>query len=126
MASQNLNDLLGTVKNPGIGGTDDAITTLVKILNLGLNVILIVGGLFTLVNFIMAGFQFMTAGGDAKKVEQAQKKIMFTIIGLAIVVAAPVIASIIGFVMFGRWDAILNPCFKTIDDFAPGATNPCP
>jgi hypothetical protein len=121
-----LGDLFGKVKNPGIGVEgDDPITSLVKLLNLGLNIILIVAGLFTLINFIMAGFQYMTAGGDAKKVGEAQTKIMFTAIGLAIVVIAPVLASIVGYVMFGRWDAILNPCIKTINDFSAGAPDPC-
>ncbi|HLL60187.1 MAG TPA: hypothetical protein VK338_00570 [Candidatus Nitrosocosmicus sp.] len=123
-ASTNLDGVFGKINNPGVGGNGDAYSSLLKFLNLGLNLILIIAGLFTLFNFIIAGFKYMTAGGDSKKVSEAQNKIMFTVIGLGIIVAAPVIAGAIGFVVFGRWDAILNPCIKTIDDFN-STVDPC-
>ena len=47
-------------------------------------------------NFIMAGFQWISAGGDKGKVKEAKDKITQSVIGLAIVVAAYTIAGILG------------------------------
>lgn len=113
-----LKEIFGTVKNPGLGGdTADPYGTLLNVLNLGLNLILVIAGLMTLFMFIIAGFTYMTAGGDSKKIEEAQNRMIFAGIGLGIIVAAPVIAGVIGFVVFGDWKAILRPEIMTIDDF---------
>jgi amino acid transporter len=50
-------------------------------------------GSLLLVLMIYAGYQWMTAGGDQKKVEEATKTIKNAIIGLVIVVAAYAISS---------------------------------
>ncbi len=117
--------IFGKITNPGVGGNgEDPYDTLIKFMNVGLNLILVVAGLFTLFNFIMAGFNYMTAGGDSKKISAAQNKMVMTVIGLGIIVAAPVIAGVIGQVIFGNWTAIINPCIKTIEDIN-SVIDPC-
>ncbi|MEI6532357.1 MAG: hypothetical protein WCO06_00810 [Candidatus Roizmanbacteria bacterium] len=93
---------------------DDPVTSLTKILNLGLELFLIVAGLYTLVNFLTAGYSYITSEGDSKKISQANSRITYTIIGLIIIVVTPLIAILIGIIVFKRWDALINPDIKTL------------
>jgi len=52
-------------------------------------------------SIISAGYEWMAAGGDSQKVEQAQKKITSSFIGLLRVMGAVVIVSLSGNVLFG-------------------------
>lgn len=114
LADSNIDSLFGTIAPPISGMPTDAQTGVMKILNISLNLVLIVAGLFALWNFITAGFNYITAGGDSKKVEEANKKFTFTTLGLLLIVIAPIIAIIFGVIIFGRWDAILNPEIKKV------------
>lgn len=76
---------------------------------------LIVGaGIYALFNFILAGYAFMSAGEDAKKVAGAWAKIWQTALGLAVAAGAFVLAAIFGKLIFGQWDFILNPTIPTL------------
>lgn len=96
------------------GMPDNPQASLVRILNVSLNMFLVVAGLFALLNLILAGYAYIMAGGDAKKVSEANLKITYAIVGLIIIVLAPLITALLGIVIFGRWDAILNPEIKKV------------
>lgn len=66
----------------------------------------IVGGLFFLIQFLTAGFDWLTAGGDKGKVEKSKDKMTNSAIGLLIMVLATAIVGVVGGV-FGI--DILNP-----------------
>lgn len=77
--------------------------------------ILIIGaGLYALVNFVIAGYDFMSAGDDSKKVAGAWAKIWQTILGLAISAGSFVIAQIFSQVLFGQSFNILNPTLQPL------------
>ncbi|MCX6704294.1 MAG: hypothetical protein NTZ07_02500 [Candidatus Woesebacteria bacterium] len=77
--------------------------------------ILIVGaGVYALLNLVLAGYAFMSAGDDPKKVAGAWSKIWQSLLGLAITAGAFVLAAIFGQLIFGQWDFILNPKIPTI------------
>ena len=76
------------------GGLGAFIANIIKL-------IIVVAGLFTVFNFIFAGFSYLSAGGDSKKVALASAKIWQSIIGLIIVVAAFVIGAIVSNIIFG-------------------------
>ena len=59
------------------------------------NVVIALSGVALLLMFIVGGFSFMFAAGDAKKMEQARATITNAIIGLIIIVAAYLILKII-------------------------------
>jgi len=109
-------DVIGTIAppidNPVFSG--DPQEGLIKILNVSLNLILVVAAVFALFNFIIAGYNYIFAAGDTKKIAEANQKILYTVIGLLIIVLAPLMAIILGVVIFGRWDAILNPQFTSL------------
>ena len=65
-------------------------------------------GIVIFVIFLFAGFEYATAGGDEKKAENAQKRIVNAIIGLIIVFFAFVLSNaVLGFVF---------PPDDTVDD----------
>lgn len=77
--------------------------------------LLIVGaGIYALFNLILAGYSFMSAGDDAKKVAGAWAMIYQTILGLAITAGAFVLAAIFGQLIFGDATFILNPRIPTL------------
>ncbi len=80
-----------------------------KLLQLIINIIIMVGGIYALFNFILEGYAFMSAGDNPKGMEAAWAKIYQTIIGLVFLVGAFLIAAVVGILIFGRADALLNP-----------------
>lgn len=95
---------------PGVsqyGGTGGE--GLIKFLNNILKLLIVVGGLIALFNFIIAGYQFMTAAGDTQKVNKAFEKIWLSLIGLIITAGSFTLAAVFGQLIFGSWDAILAP-----------------
>lgn len=78
-------------------------------LNLILKLMVVGAGIYALFNFVLAGYSFLSAGDDPKKVENAWAKIWQTAIGLAFAAGAFVLAALFSWLIFGRPDAILNP-----------------
>jgi hypothetical protein len=71
-------------------------------------------GIYALFNFILAGYAFMSAGDDPKKVAGAWAKIWQTALGLAIAAGAFVLAALFGQLIFGNPTFILNPTIPTL------------
>lgn len=115
LAQQTLQKIFGNIKppdpwTPGVEPQD----ALVSALNVGLNLTMIIAGFVTLINFIRAGYTYMMAGGDVKKVEESQNLIKWSAVGLLIVVMAPLAAALVGFIVFKDPMAILQPKITTI------------
>lgn len=79
------------------------------LLNLLLNVLIVIAGVYALFNFVFAGYAFMSAGTDPKKIEGAWGKIWQTAIGLLVAVGSFVLAAIFGKLLFGDYTALTNP-----------------
>ncbi|KKQ92194.1 MAG: hypothetical protein UT58_C0003G0026 [Microgenomates group bacterium GW2011_GWC1_39_7b] len=94
----------GTDAGPAIGGLIEKV----------LQFLIVGAGIYALFNLVLAGYAFMSAGDDAKKVEGAWAKIYQTIIGLAFSAGAFVLAALIGQFVFGSWDFILSPSIPTL------------
>jgi len=89
----------GDVANGGIG----------NLLNVVLKIIFVGGGIYALFNLVLAGYAFMSAGDDPKKMEAAWGKIWQTALGLIFMAGAFVLAAIFGQLIFGNWTYIINP-----------------
>lgn len=77
--------------------------------------ILIIGaGIYALFNLVLAGYAFMSAGDDSKKVAGAWAKIWQTLLGLAFAAGAFVLAALFGQLIFGKWDFILSPVIPSL------------
>lgn len=82
---------------------------LIPFLNALVKLLIVIAGLYALLNLILAGYSFMSAGGDPKNVEKAWAKIWQSLVGLLIVAGAFVLAAIFGWLIFGDPSAILMP-----------------
>lgn len=85
-------------------------------LNLVLKLLIVGGGIYALINIILAGYAFLSAGDDPKKMEGAWGKIYHSLIGLSFIAGSFVLAAIFGQLIFGDFDAIINPSIPTIED----------
>lgn len=77
--------------------------------------LLIIGaGVYALINFIFAGYGFMSAGDDPKKIAGAWAKIWQTALGLLVAAGAFVLAAVFGQLIFGNPRFILDPTIPTL------------
>ena len=111
-------EIFGTIEPPaGVsqydaasGGQGGLILFLSNIIRIGT----VVAGVWVMVNFILAGWTYITSSGDAKAHSEATSKMTFSIVGIVIIVAAYTVAAVIGLVVFGDATYILNPRFTGV------------
>jgi hypothetical protein len=103
-------DIFGNITPPdAIKKYSDPGAGIGNLLNVVFRSMIVIAGVYALFNLIFAGYAFLSAGDDAKKVAGAWAKIWQSMLGLAISAGAFVLAAIFGQLIFGRWDFILNP-----------------
>ncbi len=85
-----------------------------KFLTLIVRTVIIVGGIYALLNLLLAGYAFISAGSDPKAIAGAWAKIWQTVLGLVVMAGAFVLAAIFGQLIFGDWSAIINPSLPTL------------
>jgi hypothetical protein len=106
-------NIFGEVENPIEGYGDYAEAGegmgLVGFISNVIRFLTIAAGLFAFLNLLLAGFQFITAGGDPENIAKAWDKIWYSLIGLVIIVASFTIAALLGWLIFRDAGAILQP-----------------
>ena len=85
-----------------------------KFVQLGLRTLIVVAGIYALFNLVLAGYAFMGAGDDSKKVEGAWAKIWQTLMGLAFAAGSFVLAALFGQLLFGDPFFLLKPTIPGI------------
>lgn len=100
-----LNQQAGAVS----GGTDvEGIGIVIFASNL-IRIATIIAGIIVFLNFILAGYAYITSDGSAKVNEQVKNQLTYSVLGLVIIVASYTIIAIISLLLFGKADFILNP-----------------
>lgn len=94
---------------PGVGAHGAGPEGLISLLSTMLKLLVVLGGIWALINIIFAGYGFISAGGDPKAIEKAWAKIWQSMVGLLFIAGAFVIAAVIGQLIFGDPSTILNP-----------------
>jgi hypothetical protein len=104
-------DIIGSVKPPSFfantkynfaqGGVAFFISNIVRLLT-------IVAGIWMLINFVLAGLQFISAQGNDEQVKSAWNKIFNSMIGMVIIVVAYALTALLSYLMFGDPAFILN------------------
>ena len=106
-------NIVGIISNPLLkadgSGYGDVKTGLTAFLSNILRLVFVVAGVYALINLIIAGFSYMTAGGDAKKLTKSWDLIWQTLLGLAIIAGSFVLAAIFGYILFENPMFMLNP-----------------
>jgi type IV secretion system pilin len=96
---EGLGEFTNFEKGDSIAGEDGAAVVIERILSAVIGFLTILGGLWFLIQMLVAGLSWAGAGGDAQKVEEAKKKMTNGAIGLIIMVAAYSITYIIGMIL---------------------------
>ncbi len=73
------------------------------------NFFVIICGMWTMYNFLYAGYVFISAQSDSKAMSTVRESITMTAIGLAIIAGAYLLAGLIGLIFFHDATFILNP-----------------
>jgi len=79
-------------------GQKDIRETISRIINVALGLL----GIVAVVIVLIGGFEWMTAGGNEEKVGEAKKRIMYGVIGIAIIMSAWALSK---FVLFKLYEA---------------------
>lgn len=101
--------LIGEKINSPVTSYGDVGSGLPEFITNIITVIFAAAGLFAFFNFMIAGFSYITAAGDSKKIESATQSINMSLIGLVVMVAAAALTGIVSYLLFGSATAILQP-----------------
>jgi len=101
-------NVIGKINPPPTAYGDLQSRGLVSFLNNVVSLLITLSGIFVLVNFVMAGYLYLSASGNPQKTAQAGSKILNSLLGLIIIAAAFIIAQIIGQVVFNDRGALIH------------------
>ena len=114
MFSLMLFQYFGPITKPqGVATYGDYNVGLISLFNNLLKLIIVGAGLFTFINIIIAGYTFLSAGGEPKKIAEAWGKIWQSLLGLSVVAGSFILAAIFGWLIFKDPGAILRPKIYT-------------
>jgi len=85
-----------------------------SLIQLAISALIVGAGVYALINLILAGYSFMSAGDDSKKVAGAWAQIWQTILGLAVAAGAFVLAAIFGTLLFHDATFLFHPQIPTL------------
>ncbi|KKS79247.1 MAG: hypothetical protein UV54_C0038G0004 [Candidatus Beckwithbacteria bacterium GW2011_GWA2_43_10] len=108
--------IFGTIDSPAaFGGYQTLeILGLTAFLTNLINLLIIIAGLFTLANFISAGYLYMSSNGEPQKLMAAGNKMLQSVIGLLVIAAAFIIAGLIGWIFFNNALFLFMPVLSKI------------
>jgi hypothetical protein len=79
--------------------TNQPLQQLERVISIVIGVMTVFGGIYFLFLFIVAAYNWMSAGGDKNKLQMAQNKIVHAVIGLVVVIGAYALVSLIGYIL---------------------------
>jgi len=110
-------DAFGTIDPPSsvkIGVTADKLPGV--LIQRGIQLFMLGAGIYALFNLILAGYDFISAGDDAKKVAGAWSKITNTLLGLAVAIGSLVILAVFSKLTTGDYTTLLKPEIKGLGE----------
>ncbi len=82
----------------------------------GIQLFMLGAGIYALFNLIFAGYDFISAGDDAKKVAGAWSKITNTLLGLAVALGSIILLAIFSKLTTGEYTTLLKPTIKGLGE----------
>jgi hypothetical protein len=110
-----MGNVFGSITKPSFLGSLDAENFLGKFISLAVKWLVVGAALYAMVNLVLAGDAFISAGDDPKKAAGAWAKIYQTLLGLAVAAGSFVLAEIFSRLIFGNNGFnILKPSLPTL------------
>lgn len=109
-------DFASKISGGALGGAQ-ALSTLARIISAIIGVMTIGAGIWFLINFIIGGLNWISAGGDKNALQGAQQRITNAFIGLIIVIAGWTILAVAG--QFLGFDILLRNPSNIINSIFP-------
>ena len=96
---------------PGVAAYDKAAGGMGLILFLSnlIRIVTIAGGIFVMINFLYAGWIYLSSSGDVAAHKKAADTVVYSVIGLAIIVGSYAAAALAGLIFFGDAKFIISP-----------------
>jgi len=94
---------------PGVKEYGSDPSGLIFFLNNILKIAIVAGAIFSLINIIVAGIQYIGSSGKPETIKQASSRIWISLLGLVIIAGSISLAALIGLIFFGEASAILIP-----------------
>ena len=85
-----------------------------NLIDMGIKILIVGAMIYSVFNLVLAGYDFISAADDTKKVASAWSRIYQTILGLAVAAGALVLAAIFSQLIFGDFTTILQPKLPTL------------
>jgi hypothetical protein len=89
-----------------------------------IRLITVAAGIWTMFNFVFAGWIYITSEGDAAAHGKVSSKMTNSIIGLVIVALSYTIAAVIGLLIFNDAGFIINPTLESAITQPPAVPHP--
>ncbi|MBP9820135.1 hypothetical protein KBC79_05370 [Candidatus Woesebacteria bacterium] len=109
-------DTSGLPLSAGSEDSDTALTNFEKIISNFIGFMTVLAGVFFVVYFVIAAFNWITSGGDAGKLQNARDRMLHGVLGIIIVVASYAIVGLLGTIV--GLD-VLNPKQLILDTLQP-------
>jgi len=77
-------------------GVDEATANLELFISNIIGFLTVLGGIFFVVQFVLAAFNWITSGGDSSKIQKARDKMVQGALGLIVVIASYALIGLIG------------------------------
>jgi hypothetical protein len=119
VANSSEDQVLEGVQRTGVKCSDSGV---VDIINTAVTILSVVAGIAGVIMVIVAGFKYITSGGDTGKVGSAKSTLVYALIGLAIAVLAQVLVHFV----ISTANSTVTACStnKNIPASDPGCTKP--
>ncbi|MDP2708765.1 MAG: hypothetical protein U1C50_04205 [Patescibacteria group bacterium] len=106
--------IFGTIDDPskltdGYGKLNDPNTGLISFINNLLGLVTTIAGIFVIVNFIIAGYLYLSSNGEPQKIIAAGNKILQSTIGIGVVAVVYIIAAVLGAILYNDPTKLLQP-----------------
>lgn len=118
-----INARIGNAADAADGGTAPSVMIQLLLRNI-ITTALGIGGIYFFINLLIAGYQYISAGGDKESVQKATAKIRNAIVGLIVLLSIYAIAWVVGTVFGVNLTEFNFPLLETGGAEPPGPPYP--
>lgn len=104
LAASSVDDIFGSVSPPAgmnIGGGGDPIAGLGSLIGWGINIFIIIAGMFLILYLLWGSLDWILSGGEKEKISKAQQKITNALVGMVLVFVVLVVFNVLAGQLLG-------------------------